>query len=104
VLAARAAIGYEKPLSVVTLRRLLMCLACSGTRAAQAKKPTTSHPSKKASPLAATSMVNTFAAEQYERFNSNAIELTKISVDVLVAVTRPAALATSKRRGRSPRP
>jgi putative ABC transport system substrate-binding protein len=41
-------------------------------------------------------VLNTFAAEQYERFNSNAIELTKIPVDVLVAVTRPAALAAQR--------
>jgi ABC-type uncharacterized transport system substrate-binding protein len=41
-------------------------------------------------------VLSTFAAEQYERFNSNAVELTKIPVDVLVAVTRPAALAAQR--------
>lgn len=41
-------------------------------------------------------IINTFAAEQYERFNSNALELAKIPVDVLVAVTRPAAFAAQR--------
>jgi putative ABC transport system substrate-binding protein len=36
-------------------------------------------------------LINTFAAEQYERFNSNAAELVALPVDVLVAVTAPAA-------------
>ena len=39
---------------------------------------------------------NTFAAEQYERFNSHALELANAPVDVLVAVTRPAALAAQR--------
>jgi putative ABC transport system substrate-binding protein len=41
-------------------------------------------------------VLNTYAAEQYERFNSNAVELARIPVDVLVAVTRPAALAAQR--------
>jgi putative ABC transport system substrate-binding protein len=41
-------------------------------------------------------LVNTFAAEQYERFNSNAAELVRRKVDVLVAVTLPAALAAQR--------
>jgi putative tryptophan/tyrosine transport system substrate-binding protein len=38
-------------------------------------------------------LINTFAAEQYERFNANAAELVALPVDVLVAVSTPAALA-----------
>jgi putative ABC transport system substrate-binding protein len=38
-------------------------------------------------------LVNTFADEQYERFGSNAAELVRRKVDVLVAVALPAALA-----------
>jgi putative ABC transport system substrate-binding protein len=41
-------------------------------------------------------LINTFAAEQYERFNSNAAELVALPVDVLVAVTAPAALAAQR--------
>jgi putative ABC transport system substrate-binding protein len=41
-------------------------------------------------------VINTFAAEQYERFNANAAELVAIPVDVLVAVTAPAALAAQR--------
>jgi len=41
-------------------------------------------------------LLNTYAAEQYERFHSNAGELAKIPVDVMVAVTRPAAFAAQK--------
>jgi putative tryptophan/tyrosine transport system substrate-binding protein len=41
-------------------------------------------------------LLNTYAAERYERFNSNAAQLAKIPVDVLVAVTRPAAFAAQK--------
>ena len=41
-------------------------------------------------------LINTFAAEQYERFNANAAELVALSVDVLVAVTAPAALAAQR--------
>jgi putative tryptophan/tyrosine transport system substrate-binding protein len=41
-------------------------------------------------------LVNTFADEQYERFNSNAVELVRRKVDVLVAVTLPAALAAQR--------
>jgi putative ABC transport system substrate-binding protein len=41
-------------------------------------------------------LVNTFAAEQYERFNSNAAELVRRKVDVLVAVTLQAALAAQR--------
>jgi len=38
-------------------------------------------------------LVNTYADEKYERFTQNAAELVARKVDVLVAVTRPAALA-----------
>jgi len=41
-------------------------------------------------------LVNTFADEQYERFNSNAIELVRREVDVLIGVTLPAALAAQR--------
>jgi putative tryptophan/tyrosine transport system substrate-binding protein len=41
-------------------------------------------------------LANTFADEQYERFNSNAVELVRRKVDVLVAVTLPAALAAQR--------
>ena len=39
---------------------------------------------------------HTFAAEQYERLNSHARKLANAPVDVLVAVTRPAALAAQR--------
>jgi putative ABC transport system substrate-binding protein len=39
---------------------------------------------------------NRFAAEEYERFNSLAVELVRLKVDVLVAVTLPAALAAQR--------
>jgi putative tryptophan/tyrosine transport system substrate-binding protein len=39
---------------------------------------------------------NRFAAERYERFNELAAELVRADVDVLVAVTRPAALAAQR--------
>jgi putative ABC transport system substrate-binding protein len=39
---------------------------------------------------------NRFAAEQYDRFNTLADELVRLKVDVLVAVTRPAALAARR--------
>jgi putative ABC transport system substrate-binding protein len=38
-------------------------------------------------------LINTFAAEQYDRFAKNARDLVERRVDVIVAVTRPAALA-----------
>ena len=41
-------------------------------------------------------LVNTFANEQYERFNSNAVELVRRGVDVIIAVTLPAALAAQR--------
>lgn len=41
-------------------------------------------------------LVNTFADEQYERFNSNAVELVRRKVDIVVAVTLPAALAAQR--------
>lgn len=41
-------------------------------------------------------LVNTYADEQYERFASNAADLVARKVDVLVAVTRPAALAAQR--------
>jgi len=39
---------------------------------------------------------NRFPAEQYERFNALAAELVALNVDVLVAVTPPAALAAQR--------
>lgn len=42
------------------------------------------------------SLVNTFAAEQYDRFANNARSLVDKNVDVIVAVTRPAALAAQQ--------
>ena len=39
---------------------------------------------------------NRFPAEQYERFNALASELVGLDVDVLVAVTQPAALAVQR--------
>jgi putative ABC transport system substrate-binding protein len=41
-------------------------------------------------------LVNTFAAEQYDRFARNARKLVEQNVDVIVAVTRPAALAAQQ--------
>jgi putative tryptophan/tyrosine transport system substrate-binding protein len=41
-------------------------------------------------------LLNTYASEQCERFNANAAFLAEIPVDVLVAVTRPAALAAQR--------
>ena len=41
-------------------------------------------------------LINTFADEQYERFDSNAAELIRQKVDVLVGVTLPAALAAQR--------
>jgi len=41
-------------------------------------------------------LVNTFADEQYERFNSNAAELVRRKVDVIVVVTLQAALAAQR--------
>ena len=41
-------------------------------------------------------LVNTFADEQYERFNSNAVELVRRRVDVIIAVTLQAALAAQR--------
>src|ERR1700742_4077116 len=41
-------------------------------------------------------LMNTFAAEQYDRFTKNARDLVEQNVDVIVAVTRPAALAAQK--------
>jgi putative tryptophan/tyrosine transport system substrate-binding protein len=39
---------------------------------------------------------NRFAAEEYERFESNAAELVARKVDALIAVTRPAAVAAQR--------
>ncbi len=39
---------------------------------------------------------NRFADEQYERFNSQAVELARLNVNVIVAVTPPAALAAKR--------
>ena len=41
-------------------------------------------------------LINTFAAEQYDRFAKNARDLVDHDVDVIVAVTRPAALAAQQ--------
>ncbi len=41
-------------------------------------------------------LVNTYAAEQYDRFAKNAFDLVAQNVDVIVAVTRPAALAAQR--------
>src|SRR5262245_3319546 len=41
-------------------------------------------------------LVNTFANEEYERFNANADDLVGRKVDVIVAVTLPAALAAHR--------
>src|SRR4029078_6401484 len=41
-------------------------------------------------------LINTFAAEQYDRFTKNAHDLVEQKVDMIVAVTRPAALAAQK--------
>src|SRR5262249_35268814 len=41
-------------------------------------------------------LVNTFANEIYERFNNNAVELARRNVDVIVAVTRLAAVAAQR--------
>ena len=41
-------------------------------------------------------LVNTFAGEVYERFTSNAAELVRRRVDVIVAVTRLAAVAAQR--------
>jgi putative tryptophan/tyrosine transport system substrate-binding protein len=41
-------------------------------------------------------LVNTFANEEYERFNANAADLVRRKVDVVVAVTLPAALAAQR--------
>jgi len=41
-------------------------------------------------------LVNTYAAEQYDRFAKNARRLVDENVDVIVAVTRPAALAAQQ--------
>lgn len=41
-------------------------------------------------------LINTYAAEQYDRFIKNARDLVAQDVDVIVAVTRPAALAAQQ--------
>jgi putative ABC transport system substrate-binding protein len=41
-------------------------------------------------------LINTYAAEQYDRFTRNARDLVDQNVDVIVAVTRPAALAAQQ--------
>jgi putative tryptophan/tyrosine transport system substrate-binding protein len=41
-------------------------------------------------------LVNTFANEEYERFNTNAYNLVDRKVDILLAVTLPAALAAQR--------
>jgi putative ABC transport system substrate-binding protein len=41
-------------------------------------------------------LLNTFAGEEYERFHRNAAELVSSNVDVIVAVTQPAAVAAQR--------
>jgi putative ABC transport system substrate-binding protein len=41
-------------------------------------------------------LINTYAAEQYDRFAKNARDLVEQNVDVIVAITRPAALAAQQ--------
>jgi putative ABC transport system substrate-binding protein len=41
-------------------------------------------------------LVNTFASEEYQRFNANAVDLAERNVDVIIAVTLPAALAAQR--------
>src|SRR5918995_1615774 len=41
-------------------------------------------------------LVETYAAEKYERFNANAEKLVGMKVDVIVAVTSPAAAAAQR--------
>ena len=41
-------------------------------------------------------LINTYAAEQYDRFAGNARDLVEQNVDVIIAVTRPAALAAQQ--------
>src|SRR5215207_5704913 len=41
-------------------------------------------------------LVETYAAEKYERFNANAAKLVELKVDVIVAVTGPAAAAAQR--------
>jgi putative ABC transport system substrate-binding protein len=41
-------------------------------------------------------LINTFAAEQYDRFAKNARDLIEQNADVIVAVTQPAALAAQR--------
>ena len=45
---------------------------------------------------------NRFPAEQYERFNAFAAELVSLKVDLLVAVTAPAALAAQRATSTTP--
>jgi ABC-type uncharacterized transport system substrate-binding protein len=45
---------------------------------------------------------HTYAAEQYERFNANANALVAGNVDVLIAVTRPAAIAAQRATSKIP--
>jgi len=41
-------------------------------------------------------LLNTFANEEYERFNTNAADLVRLNVDVIVAVSRPGAVAAQR--------
>jgi putative ABC transport system substrate-binding protein len=41
-------------------------------------------------------LVNTFANEEYARFNANAVDLVGRNVDLIIAVTLPAALAAQR--------
>src|SRR5689334_2128962 len=41
-------------------------------------------------------LINTFANEEYERFNNNAADLAQQKVDLIYAVTLPAALAAQR--------
>ena len=47
-------------------------------------------------------LLNTFAGEVYQRFNDNAVELVHRQVDVIVAVTRLAAVAAQRATGAIP--
>jgi putative tryptophan/tyrosine transport system substrate-binding protein len=75
-------------------------LACCGTPAASKRKRPISAIREGLNDLGYVESKNfvletRFVAEQYERFNELAAELVRLNVDVLVAVTRPAALTRS---------
>jgi putative tryptophan/tyrosine transport system substrate-binding protein len=47
-------------------------------------------------------IINTFAAEQYERFDTNVADLMAVPVDLLFAHTQPAAIAAHRATNRIP--